>query len=221
MEPSRRIKSFFFPERCPFCKKVIEAGEPACGKCDDRYGDLPPLTRGAMGFRCAAPFVYKGEVKRMIRAIKFQKRVQFIPQVAVYLANTVRRCYKDISFDLIIAVPMYKTDQRIRGFNQSVMLAQELSKLLDVPYQDTIEKIKRTKKQHTLKYKERKTNLTGAYRIIDSSSVKGKNILVIDDIITSGTTLGLCCKTLSRAKTGLICCAAIASVKYNTVDPGK
>ena len=221
MELLRRIVCILFPERCPFCRAVIEAGETACDKCDNRFSNLPPITRGAMGYRCVTPFVYTGEVKRMIRGIKFQKRTQFIPQVAVYLANTISQCYKDIHFDIITAVPMHKRDQRIRGFNQSVMLAGELSKLLDIPYLNTIEKIKRTKKQHTLKYRERKTNLSGAYKIIDSSALKGKNILMIDDIITSGTTLGLCCKTLSKAKTGLICCAAIASVKYNTVDSGR
>ena len=97
--------------------------------------------------------------------------------------------------------------------DQIPKIYQELGRQLDLPYCETIEKIKRTKKQHNLKYKERKTNLNGAFKMTDKGLVKGKRILIIDDIITSGYTLGNCCRVLSRAKPELICCATIASAQ--------
>ena len=100
-----------------------------------------------------------------------------------------------------------------RGYNQSQLLSKALSSLLDIPYQDTLRKIKRTKKQHRLKYAERKTNLTGAFEVIDKELIKDKRILLIDDIVTSGYTLGNCAKKLSSAKPELICCATIASAQ--------
>ena len=105
---------------------------------------------------------------------------------------------------------MHEKDFKNRGYNQSQLLAQELGKLLSVPYFDALEKVKRTKKQHRLSYAKRKTNLRGAFRVADSEFIKGKNILIIDDIVTSGYTLFECCKTLSKAEPGSVCCATIA-----------
>ena len=128
-------------------------------------------------------------------------------------AKDIENAYCGDEFDFITAVPMHKKDLKKRGYNQSALLAKELGKRLDLPYRETIDKIKQTKKQHNLKYNERKTNLNGAFKVIDKDAVKGKRILIIDDIITSGYTLGNCCKVLSRAKPALICCATIASAQ--------
>ena len=76
-----------------------------------------------------------------------------------------------------------------------------------------MKKVKKTKKQHTLTYKERKTNLNGAFELIAKELIKDKNILIVDDIITSGNTLGECCKTLNKGKPKMICCATVASAQ--------
>lgn len=208
----RHIISFFYPERCPFCNDLIDAEDIACDKClKHLVENRRPIVRGAGGFRCISSFAYEGSVRRMLIRIKFRDRVQHIRQVAVFLSEDIRRCYDWIVFDLITAVPMHPKDQHERGFNQCVLLAQELSKLLDIPYQPTLEKIKRTRKQHHLKFVERRKNLAGAFRIIDKDSVRGKRILIVDDIVTTGNTLGACCKVLTRAKPELICCSTIAN----------
>ena len=214
MNFSLGFKAFFFPERCPYCKKLVEPGEYACKACRGMLrAKQRPIKGGALGYRCVSSFIYGGRVRRVLIQIKHHKRTQFIPQLAFVLAKDIKAVYKDISFDLITAVPMHKTDLFLREYNQAALLAKELSKLLAIPYHDTLQKIKRTKQQHKLNFQERKKNLIGAFAVIDSELVKDKNILVIDDIITSGNTLGNCCKTLNKGKPGVICCAAVAAAR--------
>ncbi len=214
MEFVRKLTAMFYPERCPYCSALIEATQIACARCYDEIRRKHiPIPAGARGFRCISTFAYDGRVRRMILRLKFHDRTQYIPQIAELLAKDIENAYSVAEFDFITAVPMYKKDLKNRGYNQSALLAKELGKRLQLPYRDTIEKIKQTKKQHHLKYKERKTNLNGAFKLIDKDAVKDKRILIIDDIITSGYTLGKCCKVLSRAKPQLICCATIASAQ--------
>lgn len=214
MEFVRKLTALFYPERCPYCSALIEATQIACEKCYDEIRRKHiPIPSGARGFRCISTFAYDGRVRRMILRLKFHDRTQYIPQIAELLTKDIENAYKGEGFDFITAVPMHRIDLKKRGYNQSALLAKELGKRLDLPYRETIDKIKRTKKQHHLKYKERKTNLNGAFKVIDKDAVKGKRILIIDDIITSGYTLGNCCRVLSRAKPELICCATIASAQ--------
>ena len=208
------ITVFFFPERCPYCSKLVEPYEYACESCLQKIAQKhQPIKSGVSGFRCISSFPYGGKVRRIILRIKYYEGTQFIPQLAVILAQDIRNSYDEDSFDVITAVPMHEKDYLKREFNQSELLAKELGKLLSVPYAETLLKVKRTKKQHTLKYNERKKNLSGAFELKKDVDLKGKRILLVDDIITSGYTLANCCKKLDRAKPSQICCATIASAK--------
>ena len=106
---------------------------------------------------------------------------------------------------------MYYKNMRERGYNQSELLAKECAEIFNIPYAELVEKHKKNKAQHTLKGKERESNVQGVYRVIDSHAVADKNILIIDDIITTGNTLGECCKVLKKAGCENICCAALCA----------
>ena len=210
----RKLTALFYPERCPYCGALVEPCEIACAHCyDEIRRKHVPITGGARGLRCVSTFVYDGKVRRMILLLKYHDRTQYVPQVAVLMADDIRAAYGDNAFDIITFVPMHKKDFHKRQYNQSQLLAKELSSLLEIPCRETLMKVKKTKKQHQLKYAERKTNLNGAFALIDKESVKGQRILIIDDIVTSGYTLGNCGKTLNRGKPSLICCATIASAR--------
>lgn len=214
MEVLKKLRALIFPERCPLCGGLIEEGEIACKGCLDEINQKHiPIIGGAGGFRCVSSFIYGGKVRKAIVNIKFRERTQYIPQFAKIMAEDIREAYGGTYFDIITAVPMHKADLKERGYNQSVLLAKALSKLLDIPYEDTLVKVKRTKKQHKLSWAERKKNLSGAFKTIDNSLVHGKTILLIDDIVTSGNTLGKCAKILNRAKPKGIFCATIAAAR--------
>ena len=211
-----QLLTLIYPDRCPLCESLIEPGEIACKSClDEIRMKHTPIRRGALGYRCVASFVYDGKVRRMILRLKYHRRIQFVDQINAILSRDITDVYGHDAFDLITCVPMFGKDRKKRGYNQSRLLAVSLADLLGAPYLDTLEKVKKTKKQQTLKYAARKTNLSGAFKLIDKEAVKGKRILIIDDIITSGNTLGRCCKVLSQGKPSLVCCAAIASSAQN------
>ena len=208
------LQALIFPERCPYCNNLIEPKEIACESCMKKLEERQrPLTGGALGFRCLSSFHYKGSVRRAIVNLKFFERTQYIPQMAVILAADIRQVYGEGAFDLITAVPMYKTDRIKRGYNQSELIAKAVGKLLDLPYLETLEKIKKTKKQHTLKYAKRKHNLDGAFQVINNEEIHQKRILIVDDIVTSGYTLGKCCRIINRARPKTLCCATLAAAR--------
>ena len=106
----------------------------------------------------------------------------------------VRREYGGISFDFVTAVPLHKREFLNRGFNQSERLGQALAKWLDVPYETVLTKITTTAPQKELKAVERSGNLLGVFDVC--GDVAGKTILLVDDVITTGTTLDECAKML-------------------------
>ena len=214
MELHKYLRSMIYPDFCPFCGGMIEPLEIICPSCDDEVRRKHiPIKGGARGFRCVSSFVYDGKVRRMILRIKFFKRIQYIRQLADILISDITHTYGENAFDFITAVPMHPVDKYKRELNQSEVIAKVLSKVMDIPYHDTLVKIKRTKKQHTLTYAERKTNLIGAFKLIDKELVRDKKILIIDDIVTSGYTLGTCCKELCKGKPKMICCFTIANAQ--------
>lgn len=207
-----KIFCFFYPERCPYCERLIKSGAIACKRCQEKINALQkPIIRGAHGYRCVSSFFYGGSVRRMILRVKYHERIQFLSQVAVILEKDIRAVYPDADFDIITFVPMHKTDLGERGYNQSEILAKHLAKRMQIPCAETLLKIKHTKKQQKCTYHERKNNLRGAFKPADKSMIEGRNILIIDDIITTGSTLYECCKTLNKAKPRLVCCATIAN----------
>jgi ComF family protein len=131
------------------------------------------------------------------------------------IAQSVREVFPDEQFDFVTCVPMHKKSFKERGYNQAELLAKECAKFLSLPYVDTLEKFKENKTQHSVSGKERAQNVRGVYRIIEKDRVAGKKILIIDDIITTGNTLGECARIISKAKCTKICCATLCAVTHN------
>lgn len=219
MNPFYKLFCLIYPEKCPYCDAFIKSEAIACDRCLEKLDEVQkPVMRGVGGFRCVSSFFYGGRIRRMILRIKYHDRVQYIPQVAAIMAGDIRTMYGDDRFDLITYVPMHKIDQKKRKYNQAERLAKALSKLLDIPCVKTLDKVKHTKKQQRLKYAQRKTNLKGAFKVSDKELIKDKSILIVDDIVTTGITLTTCCKTITRSKPHLICCATIANASHHLPD---
>ena len=208
----RYILAFFYPEYCPYCSALIEPDRIACRQCGKSVlGEAVTIRRGVRGARCVAPFAYEGKVRRAIVNFKFHEMGQYARPLGIVLTKTIQEEFPTEEIDLITFVPMYHRDEFKRGYNQSELLAKEVAERLSVPCRKTIKKIKRTKQQHKLKFSQRKKNLSGAFMLIDKESLRGKTILLIDDVMTSGITLSECVKKLYSAKPRQVYCAAVAS----------
>ena len=201
----------FFPVRCPYCDIVIDPEGYACDECGKKTPELPVTTYIEGGYRCVAPFLYKDSFAEAVKRFKFNNRAQYAKALAFAVVTALGSSGTDLDFDFITCVPMHKEQRLNRGYNQSELLAKECAGLMRTKYIHSLEKYKQNKVQHTLPGIERRKNVKGVYRPLNKEKLKGKRVLIIDDIITTGSTLAECTKILSRCGCGDICCAVVCS----------
>lgn len=205
--------SMLYPTRCPYCRDIIDDKEYACDKCRNEIVDEGIFRNITDGYLCSSIMQYEGKPKYAVLNYKFNHKETYSKQFAILMAQHINKHYPDIVFDYITYVPMHKFSQFMRGYNQSELLATKLSEILHIPCVELMHKAKFTKPQHKIKnVKKRKTNLKGAFDINDKRLVKNKHILLIDDIVTTGSTLLECIKVLRKAKCANIYCVTMLSV---------
>lgn len=206
----KKITASLFPERCPYCNKVVNQGDVACKICRAKFPETPLVSYASGCYICYSSFFYKDIFADAIKRFKFHNYPQSAEKLAVVLADTISKY--DVSFDYITYVPMFPKRERERGYNQSKLLAKEVSKILDIPLEHFLIKIKDNPPQHTMNKKEKKNNVKGVFGVQKKDILKGKTVLIIDDVITSGYTLGECCKILSKSK-AIVFCATVCNAE--------
>lgn len=217
-----------FPNKCPACHKVVLYNELFCKECLDKF-DRPKGERCQTCFslkekcdckkhpkfhvKSAAPFLYKSAAKDSLITLKKLKHKRLARFFADNMARTIETEFKDVEFDAIIPVPLHKDKLKSRGYNQSELLAEEISLILNVPVKSgvLIQKDK-AKSQHTLAYKERHSNVKGIYRA-GGVPIECQRVLLIDDIMTSGATLNECAKMLRLEGVTKIYCITVAKTE--------
>lgn len=212
----KRLIGILYPNRCPFCDKVINENECACEKCIGKLPEFSVKRHALGGWLCPTPFVYNGCYADAVKRFKFLKRKNYSADMAYYIAGSILELYPPEllqAIDYVTCVPMHKKDLKRRRYNQAELLARDCSELLGIDYLETLKKVKYNKKQHTLKASLRYDNVKGVFRCIDPLQVKDKNIIIIDDIITTGATLGECAKNLKKAGCANVACAVFCSAQ--------
>ncbi len=208
-------KDILFPVRCPYCEIVISKTEYACEHCKKQFPSPSIIKHAVGGYKCASPFPYDGIFKKAVKNFKFGNKGGYAKQLAFPMVQSILEGYPEIHFDIITCVPMHKKRLSQRGYNQAELLARECAKIMNIPYFDTLEKFKENREQHSIKASERAENVRGVYRTIDSKLIKDKNILIIDDIITTGNTLGECAGMLMKSNCKSVNCAVLCAVIMN------
>lgn len=215
----KRVKNCFiktlFPVRCPYCLKVIEKDKYACEKCKSKFPETYRIEYAVGGYKCACVFPYDTIFKKAVLNFKFYNCGAYAEQLSVMLVKCIESEYKDESFDFITCVPMHKKQLRRRGYNHAELLAKECAKLTKIPYADALVKPKQNEPQHSLKASKRRKNVRGVYKATDKKLIEGKSLLIIDDIITTGNTLGECARILMKAGAKKVSCAALCSVNFS------
>jgi ComF family protein len=186
------VKYIIAPTKCIFCGELNETS--VCRVCEDKL----PIRQGIVkrsGFfsRCTAPFVYTGTVKKYLLKMKNKGRLAVAPAVAPYIAAAVMADLGE--FDIVSFVPSDLIRLRKRGYNPAEALAKKTAGYFGVKCVRTLIKIRKTEKQSTLNVPaKREANVMGAFKVV--GKVKGKRILLVDDVITTGATLNECAKML-------------------------
>ena len=144
----------------------------------------------------------------------FLGQKQFTGFYAEKMAEHISKSFSNIHFDAITSVPISAKRCKLRGYNQSELLARAAAKQLNLPYCEYLIKTVDNKEQHKLNEKQRQKNVAGVYKPIREGQIVGKSILLIDDIVTTGATLRECASVLLQSGAGNISCAAIAEVVF-------
>lgn len=207
------IKYSIFPRRCELCGKVVKLDVKRCDDCENASRTVGRMVDNKMAYAgLVAPFLFKDSIRAGIHKFKYRGFKELAKPFAKEMARSVQKEYENISFDLITFVPITKRKLRKRGYNQAELLAKELSRELNVPCVNTLNKTKSTKSQQGRSRKERMNNLKDAFEIADYD-VKGKTILLVDDVKTTGSTLNECSKVLKKNKADKIYAVVVAVTK--------
>lgn len=212
------LLDLLYPPKCMLCHRLMEDTDaPTCGRCMDECEEYDEKSRKVKNFKkSAASFYYEGHVRNAIRRFKFYGMTSYCTTFARWMTGRIQS-ELDGMYDLISWVPCSKRRKWTRGYDQAELLAKELAKQLGAPCIQTLEKIRHTPRQSSMKdVAKRRANVIGAYKAVEPQRIKGKRILLVDDVLTTGSTMSECGKTLLLAGSGELVCAAIAAVGQNS-----
>jgi ComF family protein len=186
--------SFITDNFCPICGMpflVSPAGTHICGNC---LGNKPYYTKA----RAVAGF--ETVIMDAIHKFKYGRNVSTGNSLCLFMANFSFPDFNFSEYSLVIPVPLHIKRLRDRGFNQSLLLAKEMGEKYNLPVNfSLLKRSKFTLTQTGLNKAEREKNIKGAFVVANREKVKGENIILIDDVYTTGATVNECAKVLLKA----------------------
>ena len=176
------------PPRCPICWQPQRGAAP-CSRCRQER----PAFQGARSL-----YIYEGAAREAVRALKYNYLSALAQPMAQLMARYVEE--EGIEADLLVAVPLYARRRRLRGYNQSALLARELSRLcgLSLAERGVARRRNTAPQARSVDAEARKRNVADAFNS-DRRWVEGKRVLLIDDVMTTGATLNACARALREA----------------------
>ena len=223
VEPLRALASLFYPSLCAVCSEPVEASEYLCEACDRKA----PRIKAPFCAKCSEPFPggitetfscancahrtlhfesavsafrSRGIVRKVVHEFKYGHHAHLRHPIADWLAETLEDPrLQGRRFDLLVPVPLHPARRRERGFNQAELLAELLSVRAAVPYRKALQRVRYTTTQTAFDRAERMENLHDAFRLRKNSDVRGLRVLLVDDILTTGSTLSECARVLKSA----------------------
>lgn len=208
-----RCLDLLYPPKCVFCDALLQEGEEYfCRDC----GEKIPVAeggkvcrKGTYFDRCVAPLYYQDMVRESFLDYKFHEKTWRAATYAEFLLPYIQKEFPEL--DVVTWVPLSRRSQKDRGYDQSELLAKELAKRLHLPCERLLEKLRDTRQQSRIDMpEERRANVQGAYGMKKNAGVRDRKILVVDDVITTGSTMEECCRILATAGAAEIHCAAVA-----------
>jgi ComF family protein len=205
---------------CAACRAPLE--HPTQGAvCETCWAAAVPIS--LLGDDALPPFItiatavgpYDGRLRDIIHALKYDPR----PTIARHLARRMRDAGAGViaGADAAVPVPLHRTRERARGFNQ----ARELSKHLGLPLADVLTRTRRTETQADLPAERRQANVRGAFGITSRAAVDGLIVVLVDDVRTTGATLGACASVLVDAGAAEVRALTAAKAPLRTAPGAK
>lgn len=218
----------------PVCESCITAivpiSGPTCEACGEGLAQTSPWQQGTLCGVCqeelppyqkaVAYGAYDGELRELIHLLKYDQVHPAASVLGDMLAIAIGKL--DLSSDVaVVPVPLHRSKRRQRGFNQAELIARAALKALhDKRFQlvtDLLQRVKPTASQIGLTRNQRQENIRGAFRVTHLSRVSGREVLLVDDVMTTGTTAAECARVLKRAGVKKVWVATVARTLKNNV----
>ncbi|WP_156256508.1 ComF family protein [Sandarakinorhabdus oryzae] len=215
--PLRAVIDVVLPPRCPGCGEMVDGDDRFCAACFGQLQGLGPPQCACCGVtlphdgdaaarcgacladppafdRARAPFAYGGPTRQLVLALKHGRRLH----LARMMARAMLRVAGDLPDDaVIVPVPSHRWRLWQRGFNQAASIARQLSRQSGRPLLvDALERVKPTPSTKGLTRKARLQNVAGAFRVARPEAIKGRLVVVVDDVMTTGATVAACARRL-------------------------
>ena len=191
------INSAFF---CPVCRLRLADNKIIC-----HHKDLPRYILGA------ATDYGTPTIHNLIHYFKYEGFKRLAPLLSEFLIEYLQRAKFSAKNFILIPIPLHSSRERQRGYNQSNLLAEILSDKLNIELIDGLKRVKKTKPQAQAKKSEdREKNVSGCFETVNLNQIKNKNILLVDDVFTSGATINEAVKVLRKSGAKKIAALVIA-----------
>lgn len=210
--------------RIPVCPACLQAPQPLiaeffCIDCKTAFLNASPLDeagrcglcrRGLTGFDASYSFgEYDGTLRKLIHLFKYSHMQPLAGPLGKMILSVLPR---ETRFDMVVPMPLHWARQWKRGFNQSELLARVVSRRTGIPLIRAVRRRRATPPQAGLSNAQRRTNVAGAFRIRKRSPMRGRHVLLVDDVMTTGATLSACASALKRAGAGRVTVLTLARV---------
>ncbi|MFZ0314491.1 MAG: ComF family protein [Candidatus Korobacteraceae bacterium] len=215
--------------RIPVCREclagIVPTRAPQCIICSDRLASAQLLRGDGLCANCrdsapdfdrAASFgEYREGLRGLIHLLKYENVTPVASPLGGMLAQAITELlagYVDAT-PLLVPVPLHKSRRRSRGFNQSELIARATAKHLPQRLEvacDALLRQRDTVSQVGLTREERIANVRDAFRVADAAQVKGRDVMLVDDVMTTGTTLSECARVLKKAGANRVWAATVA-----------
>jgi ComF family protein len=218
--PFRAVIDVVLPPRCPCCGEIVDGDDRFCANCFGQLHALGPPQCACCGVplphegdaaaqcgaclsapptfqRARAPFAYGGPARQLVLALKHGRRLHLARMMARAMLRTAGELPEDA---VIVPVPSHRWRLFQRGFNQAAEIARHLSRQSGRPLAvDALARTRATPNTKGLTRKARQKNVQGAFRVAHADQIKGRTIVLVDDVMTTGATVSACAEKLAKA----------------------
>lgn len=228
LNPVSALASLVYPPACVVCSATVEPEEYLCDACDDKITRIvPPFCA-----RCSEPFdgaidgefhcancaqreIYfdaavsayrsRGIVRKILLDFKYGRQIHLRHLVGRWLLAALNdKRLREQTFDVIVPVPLHPARERQRSFNQAELLGEILSATMSIKQMSILQRMRFTTTQTAFDRAERMENLRDSFRLRRGANVQGLRVLLVDDVLTTGSTLSECARVLKRARAASI-----------------
>ena len=192
-----------YPTVCGICGRPCQT--ELCKKCEIKLNNLATVKIDRYQKKNYQKhlylFKYEGIIKEKLIQFKFQDKIYLYKTFVNFMIKNKKVCRFLKTYDIIIPVPIHYLRKVTRGYNQSAFIAREIAKKQNLVYcEDVLLKKRNNQPQSTKNREERQKDVIGVYTLKNAHKIKDQNVLLIDDIYTTGSTVNECCRVLRQAK---------------------